>query len=267
MKLLYWNLKANKNETYIASLIQEHNIDIAIFSEHKNTDFSVLVNDLLSDEYEFYSGYGGCEKVIMVAKKDIHIEINREQSRYVMYSALYGNDQYIIVGVHLPANPRADANDRKMVIRDLLVDLKEQEKIHHHSNSIIIGDLNSSPFDEELIEKDAFNAVLYKTVIQQKEHIIHQGKQFRFLYNPILHYISENNHQYGSFYYSGGINPLYWYCYDQILMTKDLIGSFKEMQYCQSIHGKSLLKKVRPDDSISDHLPLMVTFERSGKNE
>ena len=45
----------------------------------------------------------------------------------------------------------------KMVIRELIADLKEQEKIHKHSYSIIIGDLNASPFDEELIQKDAFN--------------------------------------------------------------------------------------------------------------
>ena len=32
MNLLYWNLKSNKNEEYIALLIKEHSIDIAIFS-------------------------------------------------------------------------------------------------------------------------------------------------------------------------------------------------------------------------------------------
>lgn len=31
MNLLYWNLKSNKNEEYIALLLKEHSIDIAIF--------------------------------------------------------------------------------------------------------------------------------------------------------------------------------------------------------------------------------------------
>lgn len=31
MNLLYWNLKSNKNEEYIALLIKEHSIDIALF--------------------------------------------------------------------------------------------------------------------------------------------------------------------------------------------------------------------------------------------
>lgn len=157
MNLLYWNLKSNKNEEYIALLIKEHSIDIAIFSEYSGTDFSTITHTLLSDTYQFYQGYGGCEKVVMLAKKTIQVEINREHSRYVLYSVISDSSKYIVAGTHLPSNPHTDADGRKMVIRELIADLKEQEKIHKHSYSIIIGDLNASPFDEELIQKDAFN--------------------------------------------------------------------------------------------------------------
>ena len=163
--------------------------------------------------------------------------------------------------------PNSDANDRKSIIRDLIADLREQERIRKHSNSIIIGDLNASPFDEELIQKDSFNAVLYKEVIRKKKEITYQRKKYRLLYNPILNYISEDNRQYGSFYYTGGSKSLYWYCYDQVLMTRELMDDFKEMEYCQSIGGKSLLREVCPNESISDHLPLIAKFERSAIDE
>lgn len=267
MNLLYWNLKANKNEKYIALLIREHDIDVGIFSEYSGTDFDNLVHTLLLDEYAFYNGYGGCEKVIMVAKKAVQVEINREQSRYVLYSVDCDGFQYIIAGTHLQSNPTTDADGRKLVIRDLIADLREQEKNHRHSNSVIIGDLNASPFDEELIQKDAFNAVLYKEIIRRKKEIMYAGKKFRLLYNPILNYVSETNCQYGSFYYTGGIKSLYWYCYDQVLMTRELMDDFQGMEYCQSIGGKSLLKEVRPNASISDHLPLIAKFERSAIHE
>lgn len=154
-----------------------------------------------------------------------------------------------------------------MVIRELIADLREQEKIHKHSYSIIIGDLNASPFDDELIQKDSFNAVLYKEIIQKRKEVVYQSRKFRLLYNPILNHISERNHQYGSFYYTGGSKSLYWYCYDQILMTRDLMDSFQGMEYCQSINGKSLLKEISPNKSISDHLPLIAKFGRSANNE
>ena len=159
MTLLYWNLKCNKNEEFIVQLVQEHAIDIAIFSEYKGTDFDAIIQEL-SDSYQVCEGFGGCEKVIMLARKEIGVDVNRESSRYVLYSIRFNSDEYIIAGVHLPNNPTTDADGRKMIIRELLYDLKEQEKLHKHSNSIIIGDLNASPFDDELIQKDAFNAVL-----------------------------------------------------------------------------------------------------------
>lgn len=267
MNLLYWNLMSNKNEKYIAHLIKERSIDIAIFSEYDGTDFNSLVHVLLSDEFILYNGYGGCEKVVMIAKKTIQVEINREQSRYVLYSVRCDSFPYIIVGTHLPSNPHTKKDGRKYIIRNLIEDLKEQEKIHGHSNSIIIGDLNASPFDDELIQKDSFNAVLYKDVIRRRKEVTYLGGRFRLLYNPILNYISETNRQYGSYYYSGEFNCLYWYCYDQVLMTRNLIDNFQGMEYCQSIGGKSLIKKVCPDKSISDHLPLFAKFERSVDNE
>ena len=129
MNLLYWNLKANKNEKYIALLLKEHSIDAAVFSEYSGSDFDVAIHELLHDTYNLYKGYGGCDKVLMVAKKSIKVEVNREQSRYVLYSVVCDNFEYIIAGVHLPSNPTSDAEDRKNVIRDLIKDLKEQEKI------------------------------------------------------------------------------------------------------------------------------------------
>lgn len=267
MNFLYWNLKSNKNEEYIALLIKEHSIDIAIFSEYSGTDFNIVAHKLLSDTYQFYEGYGGCEKVAMLAKRTIQVEINREHSRYVLYSIVSASSKYIVVGTHLPSNPHTDADGRKMVIRELIADLKEQEKIHKHSYSIIIGDLNASPFDDELIQKDTFNAVLYKEIIQNKKEVMYQKRKFRLLYNPILNHISESNHQYGSFYYTGGLKSLYWYCYDQILMTRDLINRFQGMEYCRSVNGKSLLKEICPNKSVSDHLPLVAKFEGSDNDE
>lgn len=104
-------------------------------------------------------------------------------------------------------------------------------------------------------------------LIQNKSEIVYQRRKFRLLYNPTLNHISETNHQYGSFYYTGDSKSLYWYCYDQILMTRDLVDKFQGMEYCQSINGKSLLKKISPNKAISDHLPLVAKFERSVNDE
>lgn len=267
MNLLYWNLHSNGNEEYISHLLNEHSIDIAIFSEYSKTDFKAITNSEISKGYRLCKSCGGCDKVIMLAKQSVQVQVSREHCRYVIYSVIHDLSRYIIVGTHLPSKPHADANDRERVIRELMYDLKEQEKKEKHSNSIIIGDFNASPFDKEIILKDTFNAVLFKEVIQKKNEIEYQGHKYRLLYNPILNHISENNHQYGSYYYTSGSNTLYWYCYDQILMSKNLVHKFDEMQYCQFINGMPLIKRLCPDKRISDHLPLVAKFKEGENNE
>lgn len=117
MNLLYWNLKSNQNKKYIALLIKEHFIDIDLFFEYFGTNFAVITDTLLSDTYRFHEGYGGCKKIAMLAKKTIQVKINREYSRYVLYSIVCDSFKYILAGMHLPTNSNIGVNNREMIIR------------------------------------------------------------------------------------------------------------------------------------------------------
>lgn len=259
LNLLFWNLGKSNNETFVSDIVDEHQIDIAIFAEYQGTNFST-VSQKLNGTYSRYDGFGGCDKVTLISRHDI--TVRREQNRYTLYSCAFQSKVYIIAGVHLPANPYADADQRKNVIRDLIQDIGELERELKTSNTIVIGDLNASPFNTELIQKDAFNAVLYKELIKQAEYITINGKRYRRFYNPAINFISEDSMNYGSLYYSTGMNTLYWLCFDQVLVRKSLVDSVFEVKYCRSVKGKSLLKKFVPDKNISDHLPLLVKFEK-----
>lgn len=260
MNILFWNLKQNSNEQAIADIIVEQGIDIALFAEHLNTDFSKVCT-MLHGKYTEYSGYGGCEKIILMSKVDYDITIKRESTRYILYSCNTTSKNYTLAGIHLPANPNSTPDDRKSVIRDIVQDVCELERTSKCDNTIIIGDFNASPFDSELIQKDAFNAVLYKGLINKAEYVTSNGKRYRRFYNPLVNYISEETQTYGSFYYSGGINSLYWYCYDQAIIRKPLVANLESIRYIKTIGGRKLIKEVSPDATISDHLPLVVEMK------
>ena len=124
--------------------------------------------------------------------------------------------------------------------------------------SIVIGDMNANPFDSEMVNKDAFNAVLFKKVIDERSSTVYSGDAYERFYNPMLNCIKEENESYGTFYYSSGIGPLYWNCYDQILVRKALMNNIEEIKFLKKIKGEKLLNKTKPNDKISDHLPLFV---------
>ena len=260
MKILFWNLKNNSNEKWIEDIIDENNVDIALFAEYKGISFENMLANL--NCYEHHDGYGACEKVTLLCKKTIEVKIKREQNRYTLYSCVCEGVSYNLAGIHLPAPPASDSNDRKIVIRNIVHDIEEQENKEKNRKTIVIGDFNCNPFDEEVIQKDAFNAVLFKDLINKKEIIRYNEREWRRFYNPIIHYLSEETNTYGSLYYSSGSAPLYWNSFDQILVRKELTDHICSLEYLKSTNGKKLMKDVKPNDSISDHLPLLVEITK-----
>lgn len=257
INLLFWNLARNSIENYVSDIIEENNIDIGVFAEYSGNNVETILAKL-NGKYLFFAGMGVCDKIILIAKSHFDIKVRREQSRYIIYSLQSDTEQLVIVGTHLQDNLHSNEDDRKIVMRDLVGDICEQEKILRHTNTIVVGDFNSSPFDNELIHKDAFNAVLFKELILKAEYVTINHRQYRRFYNPMFNFISEDDSNYGSFYYSNGTRVLYWYCYDQVLLRRSLINRLEGVYYCKAVKNKTLLKNITPNKDISDHLPLIV---------
>ncbi len=265
IRLLFWNLAKNNNERHIVDLIRENSIDICVFAEYNNTDLKMIISEL-NDTFVLHSGCGGCDKITMIARKDYLIEIQREQNRYTIYALSLNGKKYILAGIHLQDSRNNNSDVRKMTIRNLIDDIKEQERILKHANTVVVGDFNSNPFDDELVQKDSFNAVLFKELIMEKEYDTFNGSRFRRFYNPMLNCISEEDLIYGTYYFSGGIKPIYWQFLDQVIVRKPLVNLLESVQIIKAINGKRLLKRIKPNSEISDHLPLIVAFERSNYN-
>ena len=266
IKILFWNLAKNSIEKYIIKLVIENDIDICVFSEYKGIDFTKVISGL-NDTYSLYEGMGGCEKIILIARNCYLIHVKREQNRYTIYESTFMDEKYIIAGIHLQDRLRTDSDGRKNTIRALVNDIAEQEKLLKNDNTLVIGDFNASPFDDELIQKDAFNAVLFKALIDKSENVTYEGKQYKRFYNPMLNCFSEDNMTYGSLYYGSGLKTLYWYFFDQVIIRKALINRIKRVSVIKVIGNRKLIKEIQPNKEISDHLPLLVEFERRIGND
>lgn len=257
--LLFWNLKKNAIESYLSKCILENNIDLAIVSEFESIDFSHLSKKLKSD-YCHIEGMGGCEKITLIAKNGISIIVKREQDRYVLYEVRKNMNTYILAGVHLQDRRNSDCQRRIAKIGRLVNDIKNLEESSKCKNTIIIGDFNANPYDTELLSMNAFNAVLFKDEILRSETNTVDGIQYRRFYNPILHFISEDTKMYGSYYYKQDNPTPIWHCLDQVLVSKNLANCIRSIRYLKTINNKSLVKKIKPDNEISDHLPLLVSI-------
>lgn len=258
MNLLFWNLHKNNIENFIADIIAENDVDVAIFAEYMQNNFNDVFDRLGNSYYK-------CEnlpdaKTILVCKNAIRTESKRDQARYSFFTVSVENTSYIVGGVHLTSAFNGQDLKRLKEGRNLASDLRALENEEGHTNSIIVGDFNASPFDSVMTITEGINAVLFKEIIEDNEFAIVDHQRFRRLYNPTFHYLSEMGNNYGSIFYKGQMDTLYWYSFDQVLVRKGLANAITSVRYCRQIGRNTLLHGIYPRDSISDHLPLLVNI-------
>lgn len=260
LRILFWNLKRNAVEDYIVNCIVENNVDIAVFSEFDGIDFANIKNNL-GKMYCRILTVQEDRKVTMIAKTTILIKPVQQQNRYNIYSVETAVKKYLLAAVHLQDRRNYKSAERIETIKYLVADIEQTEVLLKCSNTVVIGDFNANPYDEELLSKYAFNAVLFKSIIDKNELTNPNSLKKKRFYNPILHYISEDTEMYGSFYHEKEYMTPYWYCLDQVLVRKSLADKVERIEYLRKIDKNNLIEDTIPNRKISDHLPLLVNLQ------
>lgn len=261
---LFWNLGRTNNPQLLFDCLREADVDIAVFAEWRSLDLREF-HKLLQDAYSLCLPVANDAKVIVVAKTMLDVAVIREQTRYSVYRVSCGNDSLILVGAHLEdkrSHPSSHA--RYATARDLMGDMMG-ERAGCSGDAIILGDFNMEPYDEVITAPDAFNAVYFKDVIKERRYRTWKGRKYEFLYSPMLCSYSEKGPQYGSFYSSNLDTETYWHCLDQVLVTTGLVDSVVDVRHLRSINGVSLISRIKPNKSFSDHLPLLVRLSASSE--
>lgn len=261
MKLLFWNMNKKDNADLALTCMREEGVDIAAFAEFSGTEFSG--QPFKSSGYRSM-GYGGCDKVKVFARKSIEILECFEESRFTVLPMKIGDIYFIVAVAHLVDRmSSADPEPRLVDIRKMMDVIHGYEAKASISKTIVMGDLNSNPYDKEMLLPNAFNAMLFKGIVRNKTTRTWCGDEYPFLYNPTIHWLSEESENYGSFYYSGDCTSPVWNCYDQALVSPELMDRINSYSYLRKIGDVDLIAKVRPNSKISDHLPLLVDIDLS----
>lgn len=169
MKILFWNCKNNVKTCDVALLITHEDIDIAFFAEYDE----ILVNDLIQNLSYYVCGSRmvGCKKVSYIHKSEIGSYIIREQGRYCITKINKGDNDYLIGAVHMKDKYSSKDQVRENDCKLLGDDMREAEKIHGISDSIIIGDFNCNPWESAMTLKYGLNAVMFKKVIEKHKGV------------------------------------------------------------------------------------------------
>ena len=260
MKLLFWNMGRNDNADLALECMRGNGVAIAAFAEHSGTEFSGEL--LRGTEYRVLS-MGGCDKIVMLADASIDVVNSFEASRFTVFALGSSEARFVVAATHLVDRISAsDSEARLEDIRELMGVVRGYEEALSVDKTVVMGDFNANPYDKELLLPNAFNAMLFKGIVKARSSRKWRGKSYPFMYNPTLHWLSEDTETYGSHYYSSGdgTNPI-WNCYDQALVSPALMDRVRDYGYLKKIGDKNLIARWRPKREISDHLPLLAEID------
>lgn len=181
LNVLFWNLHRNALEDLIETCVVENDIDVAIFSEFDGVDID-KIEEHLGKMYKHIFEIQNNKKVTLIAKNTLYVSIVQPGERFNIYSVKTGVKDYLLVAIHLEDRRNYKTADRVETIRHLVADIKKTEELLKCTNTIVIGDFNANPYDEELLSKYSFNAVLFKSVINKCDFTNPRSKKIkRFL--------------------------------------------------------------------------------------
>lgn len=262
IKILFWNLNKKDLTSLIIELSQAKDIDLIMLAETENLNVNGI--EQLKDKYDFIWGLDEC-LVLCLAKKNIVISQIQSFKRYILFNCKKDDFCFNLIGVHLESQMPQQNDSRAITITEMKNAIASAEGENHNNKTIVVGDFNLNPYDNQMTSYAYLHAVSFKDLIK-KDFIKHDNKIYKKFYNPMLSLISEDSKIYGSYYYSDPQN-IYWHFFDQCLLRKEMLSNFQSVEIVKNINDINLIKDNKPDINISDHLPIIVYLTEEEKHE
>lgn len=262
--IMFWNIKKGSATSYLHDVLTENEVDIAILAETDELDPPSRHLNVVPSPQPFVEYAPVPSRIKFFTRLPIStLNLASDDARMSarIFTPIIGRP-ILIFGVHLPSRIHSDTDDQYYYAQRLRVFIEEAELRSNIFDSVVIGDFNMNPFDKGMTAADALHGMLDKNVAKKFQRTF-SSDVFKFFYNPFWSKIGdENMGPPGTYYYNNsGIINLYWNTFDQALIRPSLIDCYKSSEIITQIGGVPLVEKYLINQSISDHLPIIIHLE------
>ena len=261
MKYLFWNIHNNNSIlSLIVELVIEYNVDFIALAECANEiEICNQLNVFANNSYNIVDTIG-CKRVKLISNNS-----NIEQAYSSKYCSIqFINNNLFAAFVHLPSKLHNGLQRNIAEARDIALQLSVLEDKYCIDNIIVVGDINTNPYEYSSLAADAFHGIpFYNDSLRIKRQIDYHT--YKLYYNPMWRFYNNRVEPFGTYYLANNDYCCsYWNIYDQIIMRPKLKQLFVEdsLEIITHIGSKSLLdNNGHPNVSISDHLPIVFELE------
>jgi hypothetical protein len=265
-RVLFWNVQRKQLDALVMSLIANRAPDIVVLIE---TPLRSRLASLLAPGG--WQRVSRSERFTLFAKNDIRLtrQSNPDTTERVEFWRVEpaGRDDWLFVLIHGPDRRNATDDSRRFLFGRLRETIRLLENQFGHRRTVILGDLNSNPYDLSVLDADGLHAIGVRSVRGQTDRAIRSAGRSDFFYNPMWRLYGSDltgDAGAGSYYYHQGYDTTepFWHMLDQVLIRPEYADRLPpdELRLVNSIGAERLIDANGfPDaDSASDHLP--VTF-------
>lgn len=140
------------------------------------------------------------------------------------------------------------------------------ERIHTNPRTILIDDLNMTPFAPGMIDGNVFHSFLTRDLAAQKSGRVVDGEPCRrAFFNPMWQFMTDRGQRPpGTYYWKQTVpDTHYWYTLDQVLVRPELADKLLHVEIVETDGNRSLLTRGGIPDSVnaSDHLPVLAILD------
>lgn len=275
MNILFWNANIGEKckhteqhkeriEALLVELVTENKADIVVLAEYE-LDLLRVCDLLAVDGYSYKEARpinSRC-RVKLLLKEELSYEYYKDPKYYFIVKITNAvGYEFLLGGVHFPSKLHLQIQDScKRHADDMVRELQDlKEKV------IILGDFNSNPYEDIMLNFNCFHALPYSDVVKQRNTRKSLETERRIFYNPMWNYINEFSNPHGTYYLNSNANI--WTGYnilDQVLLSANMIDDLenKDIKIITKVNEKILVDACNiPDEkNYSDHLPIAFTIK------
>ena len=265
---LYWNTNRKGLHKEIHALAEVHDVDVIILSEFVESP-ATLIEHLNSGRIkDFQFAPGECERIQIFTRFSSSFLRPRYEDDWVSIRQLKlpARLEILLIAAHLPSKLHWSEESQALECPEFARTIIEQEENVGHQRTLLVGDLNMSPFEKGLVSANGLNAVMSRQVASRKSRTV-KSRHYPFFFNPMwAHFGDRHGGPPGTYYYerSEHVN-YYWNTFDQVMVRPELMDHFDGagVRISTKIGETSLLfEDGRPNNrDFSDHLPLLFEVE------
>jgi len=264
IRILFWNVHKNDLSHELSLLARDLMIDVVVLLEYIGDPCSILLRLRQCADSRFAIPDHTSNRFLVMSRSSFPdfeevFPANRFSFRRFRYQ-----DEYALLAAFHGFDPlNYDITNRSALAREMIRDLRQAMEVNQTNKALIIGDFNFNPYDSVMNEVTGFNAMMTKSCLANSPRKL-CGQEFDFFYNPMWSFLGDlYPGSSGTIYYKNSQGNYGWNMFDQVLLHKSLAHSLMDVQIIHAHPAIRLANKHgRPNSSVSDHFPLVVSIKR-----